>query len=59
MNHEHYNDPTADKAIKKIRYEEEKINRTIAAIKHVVWLAGFKVVGRIVLEDKKTGRVCE
>ena len=59
MNGEHYRDPTADGAIKKIRYEEERVNDTITIIKKAARLGGFKIVGRIVLKDKRTGRTWE
>ena len=59
MNHEHYKDPTADGAIRKIRHEEERVNKTILAIKTAAWLGNFKITGRVRLEDKKTGRIYE
>ena len=61
-NIEGYRDPTAGDAFKSIaqknRNEErlEKIGLIISIIKKVAELAGFEVVGRITLLDKKTGR---
>ena len=50
-------DLTAYKAIKKIEREEERFSKLLQTIFNVCDLAGFRVEGRIVLEDKKTGRV--
>ena len=41
MNHEHYRDPTADGAIKKLCHEEERVNDTITIIKKAARLGGF------------------
>lgn len=59
-NAEGYPDPTVGEAMANIAQEEreqlEKIDTLIHAIKALVELAGFKVVGRITLLDKKTGK---
>lgn len=57
-----YVDPTAYKAIKNVekrpRGEDfERYNRVIRLIFAVCELAGFHVENRIVLKDKKTGRI--
>lgn len=63
-NKEGYPDPTAGAAwgnivYSKKHYESERINaisRIMPIIKQVAELAGFEVVGRIVLRDKRTGK---
>lgn len=61
-NIEGYRDPTAGDAFKNIaqknRDEErlEKISIVVSIMRKVAELAGFEVVGRITLLDKKTGR---
>lgn len=63
-NSEGYPDPTATKAIEKIRKEERRkdaeameiISRLIPIMKQTADLAGFEIVGRIVLKDKSTGK---
>ena len=55
-NHEWYPDPTAYRAIKNME-EEEKFHRLLSTILYICNLAGFKVEGRIVLRDRKTGRI--
>ena len=58
-----YSDPTAFAAIMNIEggpvtiEEYEKFHKLIKSIKIICDLAGFSVAERIVLEDKKTGRV--
>lgn len=59
-NSEHYNDPTPYEAHKNIRKEEQlevARMRTISALKQVADLAGFEIVGRVVLMDKDSGRI--
>lgn len=63
-NGEGYIDPTPDAAFGNIRREErkheserlEKISSLIPIMKQTAELAGFEVVGRIVLKDKRTGK---
>jgi len=61
-NIEGYRDPTVGDAFKNIAQknrEEERLERvglTISIMKKVAELAGFEIVGRITLLDKKTGR---
>lgn len=52
-----YIDPTAYKAIKKVDEDDERHNKVLNTIFYICELAGFRVKGRIVLEDKKSGRV--
>ena len=50
-------DLTAYKALKNIEREEERFSKLLQTIFNVCDLAGFRVEGRIVLEDKRTGRI--
>lgn len=51
-NKEGYSDPTAYEALRKI--DEEDARYTIF---YLCELAGFRIEGRIVLTDKRTGRI--
>lgn len=53
-----YYDPTAYEAIKDM-WSEERHAKTIHTILHICELGGYKLESRIVLRDKKTGRVWE
>lgn len=63
-NGEGYVDPTPGDAFGNIRREEHKreadrlsvISNLIPIMKNTAELAGFEVVGRIVLKDKHTGK---
>lgn len=52
-----YLDPTAEKALRKIDKDNEKHEELLKHIFYVCNLAGFQIEGRIVLRDRKTGRV--
>lgn len=52
-----YSDPTAYQAIMNVYADAARCNKLIHMIKDMCDLAGFKVDGRIVLVDKKTGKV--
>ena len=52
-----YFDPTAYEVLKKFDEEEARFNKLLHTIFNICELAGFRIEGRIVLEDKKTGRV--
>lgn len=52
-----YYDPTAWKAIANIEAETERFHRLLDVIHGVCELSGFRLKERIVVEDKKTGRV--
>lgn len=60
-NAEGYADPTAYYGTKEIIEQEteaEKKNRAIIyAFRQIAELAGFEIVGRITLKEKKTGRL--
>lgn len=57
-------DPTAGEAIGTLAKEERKEERErnaavtslITMLKQIISLAGFELVGRIVLKDKETGK---
>lgn len=50
-------DPTACAAISKADKDKAKLTKCMEAIRAIVDLAGFRIEGRIVLVDKKTGKV--
>ncbi len=59
-NAEGYNDPTAYNAMTKVMREENepqrRINALIGSIKSLIDLAGFDLLNRIEVRDRKTGR---
>ncbi len=59
-NGEGYRDPTAWKAVGAAAKEEKKKDKAVTSLitmlKQIISLAGFELVGRIVLKDKKTGK---
>ncbi|EGT4823083.1 hypothetical protein DBN39_00760 [Clostridioides difficile] len=50
-----YLDSTAYEAIRKIDKEKQEANILIELIKKMAKIAGFEVIGRIELRNKKTG----
>lgn len=65
-NDEHYADPAAGKVIDDLAKQEpdphkaedtERMDRSLAIAKSAFKLAGFEVVGRIVLRNVRTGRI--
>lgn len=56
-NSEGYSDPTAHEAIKNIETDDARFQKLLTAIFSICDLAGFRVQGRIVFEDLKTGKV--
>lgn len=58
-NSEGYPDPTAYEAIKRVEAAEEeaRVKKLLKTIFTVCDLAGFRVDGRIALEDLKTGKI--
>ena len=54
-----YNDPTANLAMGKVASQENKTaaNKVIKAIFCLCDAAGFELVERVVLRDKKTGKI--
>ena len=55
-NSEGYSDPTTYAALKNIE-EEERVNKLIRTLSYICGLAGYTVEGRIVLRNKKSGKV--
>lgn len=65
-NSEGYVDPTAGAAMAAVKHEEkekqyaelvDRNHKLIYAIRNVVDLAGFEIVGRVTLKHKKSGKV--
>ena len=56
-NAEGYFDPTAYAGMKNMEKEDERFHKLLHTIFYLCELAGFDIEGRIVLVDKKTGRV--
>lgn len=56
-NAEGYSDPTAYQALKNIEAEEERFRKLLYAIFDICELADFAIEGRIVLIDKRSGKV--
>ena len=57
VNQSHNKDLTAYHAINNVDKEQERKDELLKHIFYIVNQAGFRVQGRIVLEDKKSGRV--
>lgn len=61
-NKEGYPDPTAGVAMHEVQKEEKRkehnqaVTTLITMLKQIISLAGFELVGRIVLRDKETGK---
>lgn len=63
-NKEGYPDPTAGEALGTVAKEERQeakernaaVTSLITMLKQIISLAGFELVGRIVLKDKETGK---
>lgn len=55
-NHEGYPSPTEGEAIHKADKTPKAVTDVMYAIKTVASLAGFEIVGRIVLKDRHNGR---
>lgn len=59
-NGEGYHDPTAYEALKPIIKEDaavqSKVNKLMTALKLVVDLAGFDLIGRIQVRHRKSGK---
>lgn len=52
-----YDDPTAYKAIRSMQQDEARFRKLMDTIFNVCELSGFHLEGRIVVKDKKTGRI--
>ena len=55
-NSEGYSDPTAYQVLKR-EQEEERFKRLMATIFYICENAGFHIEERIVIKDKRTGRI--
>lgn len=58
-NVEGYSDMTPHEAIKNMNYKQEigRVHKLVHTIFYICNLAGFDVVERIVLRDRKTGKI--
>lgn len=56
-NAEEYFDPTAGAAIRNYEEEHRRFRKLLRAIFYICELSGFRIEGRIVLVDKRTGKV--
>ena len=60
QNSEGYNDPTAYEGMKPVIQEEnrqqKKVNDLIFVLKFIINLAGFDLINRIEIRDRKSGR---
>ena len=56
-NAEGYSDPTAFEALRNLEREDERFHRLLYTLFYLCELADFEIEGRIVLIDKKTGRI--
>ena len=56
-NFEGYIDHTAGRAFDKINREQEEVNKLIRAIRTIADLAGYDILGRITLENRKSGAI--
>ncbi|MDO5397833.1 MAG: hypothetical protein Q4G33_07865 [bacterium] len=52
-----YVDPTAYEAMRNLDNEDDRFHKLLHTIFYICELAGFEIEGRIVLTDKRTGRV--
>lgn len=58
-NAEGFSDPTAYAAYRSLDYEERRFRKLLKMIFSLCELAGFELVGRIALRDKRSGRTWE
>lgn len=60
QNSEGYPDPTAYEGLKPIIREEDeqqkRLNTLIFVLKYIIRLAGYDLLNRVELKDKKTGK---
>lgn len=56
-NSEGYSDPTANQAMMNLEIEELRFKKLLRSIKDLCDLADFEIEGRVVLIDKRSGRV--
>lgn len=51
-----YHDPTAYQAEKLIENEKKRASELMRVLKYVIRLAGFELIDRIELRDRRSGR---
>ena len=56
-NAEGYSDPTAYEALRNIEQEEERFHKLLDTIFTLCELSDFHIEERIVIKDKRTGRI--
>lgn len=60
FNSEGYYDPTAYEGLKPIIKEEanqqKRVNELVQVLKYIIDKAGFEMLNRVALKDKKTGK---
>ena len=56
-NAEGYNDPTAYEAIKNADKDDARFHQLLNLLFQLCEIADFHIEGRIVLKDKKTGKI--
>lgn len=60
QNGESYSDPTAYAGLKPVIQEDEerekRVNTLIFVLKYIIKLAGFELLNRIEIKDRKSGR---
>lgn len=56
-NHEGYHDPTAGEAVKNVSEDCERFYTLLDTIFNVCELADFHIEERIVVKDKRTGKI--
>ena len=56
-NAEGYSDPTAYEALKNIEQEEDRFHKLLETIFTLCELSDFHIEERIVIKDKRTGRI--
>ena len=49
-------DPTAYHAMKPIQDEEQRVSELIKVLKYIIRAAGFDLLNRIEVKDRKSGR---
>lgn len=49
-------DPTAYAATKPISEEEQRVGELVKVLRYIVRLAGFELINRVELRDRKSGR---
>lgn len=50
-------DPTAYAATKPITEEEQRVADLVKVLKYIIRLAGFELIARIELRDRRSGRM--